>query len=168
MDAGVEEPPSQALEGGCACGQLRYRLLDAPLFVHACHCTRCQRETGAPFAHHALIEHTAFEVLQGQPLFAVVPSDSGAVHRVAHCGLCHAVLWNEWGEGPPLLRYVRVGTLDAPERCPPQAHIFTRSAQAWLKLAGDAPVYKTWYDARRRWPAVSRARLAAARAALKP
>lgn len=144
MDACVVVPHLATLGGGCACGQLRYRLLDAPLFVHACHCKRCQRETGGPFAQHALIEHTAFEVMQGQPLFATVPSDSGTVHRGARCACCHMVLWNEWGEGPPLLRYVRLGTLDTPERCPPQAHIFTRSAQDWLKLTGDAPVYKTW------------------------
>ena len=55
------------LDGGCACGVVRYRMLDSPMFVHCCHCTRCQRETGGPFAHHAMIEFNQFKVLQGEP-----------------------------------------------------------------------------------------------------
>ncbi|WP_413877270.1 hypothetical protein [Albidovulum sp.] len=34
------------MQGHCTCGRVRYRLIDRPLFVHACHCTWCQRETG--------------------------------------------------------------------------------------------------------------------------
>jgi hypothetical protein len=29
------------LEGGCACGSVRYRLTAPPLIVHACHCRDC-------------------------------------------------------------------------------------------------------------------------------
>ena len=38
------------LEGGCACGKVRYRLKREPMIVHCCHCTWCQRETGSAFA----------------------------------------------------------------------------------------------------------------------
>jgi len=34
------------LEGGCSCGEVRYRLTSAPMFVHCCHCRNCQRHTG--------------------------------------------------------------------------------------------------------------------------
>jgi hypothetical protein len=44
------------LEGGCACGALRYRLTSAPMFVHCCHCRDCQRQTGSAFVINALIE----------------------------------------------------------------------------------------------------------------
>jgi len=40
----------ETLEGGCTCRQVRYRMKGKPLFVHACHCTWCQRETGTVFA----------------------------------------------------------------------------------------------------------------------
>jgi hypothetical protein len=33
-------------EGGCTCGEVRYRLTSDPLFVHCCHCLNCQRQTG--------------------------------------------------------------------------------------------------------------------------
>ena len=37
------------MEGGCACGAVRYRLTSEPMFVHCCHCLNCQRQTGSAF-----------------------------------------------------------------------------------------------------------------------
>ena len=47
---------AENLEGGCACGAVRYRLTSAPMFVHCCHCRDCQRQTGSAFVLNALIE----------------------------------------------------------------------------------------------------------------
>ena len=38
---------AEHLEGGCACGPVRYRLRSAPMFVRCCHCTDCRTETGS-------------------------------------------------------------------------------------------------------------------------
>ena len=46
----------KTLEGGCACGSVRYRLEADPLIVHACHCRNCQRQTGTSHAVNALVE----------------------------------------------------------------------------------------------------------------
>lgn len=162
------DPPFAPVEGGCACGALRYRLEREPLFVHACHCTRCQRETGGPFAHHAMVEWTAMTLLAGEPEFVAVPTDSGSRHWVARCPQCRTCVWNEWGSRRAVTRYVRVGTLDEPARFPPRAHIFARSRQPWLVLDDGpdaAPVFDTWYDPATTWPVASRARYDAARAA---
>src|SRR5262249_23520016 len=43
---GAPSSMEQNMEGGCTCRQVRYRLIGTPLFVHACHCRWCQRETG--------------------------------------------------------------------------------------------------------------------------
>jgi hypothetical protein len=66
-----------------------------PLFVHCCHCTRCQRETGGPFAHHAMMEFSRFSVLQGEPEFVLGPTDSGGRHWVARCPTCRTAMWND-------------------------------------------------------------------------
>ena len=47
--------------GGCACGEIRYRLDSAPMFVHCCHCAPCQSETGSAFVINALIESDRVE-----------------------------------------------------------------------------------------------------------
>ena len=44
------------LSGRCACGDVRYRLASAPMFVHCCHCLDCQRQTGSAFVLNAIIE----------------------------------------------------------------------------------------------------------------
>jgi hypothetical protein len=53
------------LDGGCACGQIRYRLLLAPLFVNCCHCLNCQRQTGSAFVLNAVIETDWVELATG-------------------------------------------------------------------------------------------------------
>jgi len=149
-------------DGGCACGAVRYRMHALPLFVHCCHCTRCQRETGSPFAHHAMIEFTALTLLQGEPDFVPVPTDSGSKHWVARCGTCRSAMWNEHGTRKAIIRYVRVGTLDEPAAFPPLAHIFTRSKQPWLALPDDGKHYQTYYEVTEVWPIASQMRYKAA------
>ena len=36
--------------GGCQCGSVRYQVTGPPRMVYACHCTECQRQSGAAFA----------------------------------------------------------------------------------------------------------------------
>jgi hypothetical protein len=64
------------MEGGCTCGQVRYRLIGAPLIVHACHCSWCQRETGTVHALNALYEADRVEHIAGEPELIVTPSAS--------------------------------------------------------------------------------------------
>ena len=80
-----ELPP---LEGGCSCRQVRYRMLTGPLFVHCCHCTWCQRESGAAFAINAMIEADRVVLLQGELHIVDTPSASGKGQRIARCRNC--------------------------------------------------------------------------------
>ena len=82
------------LEGGCDCGQARYRMETKPLFVHCCHCRWCQRETGASFALNAMIESDRLTVLGAQPELVDTPSQSGAGQRIARCPKCRIALWS--------------------------------------------------------------------------
>src|SRR6187402_3916327 len=64
-------------EGGCTCRAVRYRLASRPLFVHCCHCTWCQRESGSAFAVTAFIEASQVELLKGRLTQTTLPSGSG-------------------------------------------------------------------------------------------
>ena len=55
------------LEGGCACGEVRYRLASDPLIVHCCQCLNCQKQTGGAFVINMLIEADRVELLAGEP-----------------------------------------------------------------------------------------------------
>src|ERR1044072_928685 len=86
-------------EGGCACGAVRYRLSDAPMFVHCCHCTSCQTETGSAFVINALIESNRVETLAGAPEAVMTPSESGKGQQVWRCPECRGALWANYGGG---------------------------------------------------------------------
>lgn len=152
-------------EGGCDCRGLRYRMLDRPLFVHCCHCTWCQRESGASFALNALIETSRIELLAGNPDWVDTPSASGKGQKIARCPRCRIAVWSEYSGAGALFRFVRVGTLDEPARCPPDIHIFTAYRQPWFSLPAGTPAVPEYYDRKQYWPAASLARRAAALAA---
>jgi hypothetical protein len=142
------------LEGGCACGAVRYQLLSAPMFVNCCHCRDCQRQTGSAFVINAVIESDRIALLSGEPEPIAVPTDSGRPHDIYRCGHCHTALWSDYGRRPPL-RFVRVGTLDNPAALPPNAHIFTRSKLPWVELPKSVPEFQVYYDMETLWPAAS-------------
>ena len=148
-------------EGGCACGHVRYRLTDAPMFVHCCHCTACQTETGTAFVLNALIESERVALLKGAPVPVLIPSESGRGQQVWRCPDCLVALWSNYGGATDLLRFVRVGTLDAPAALPPDVHIYTRSKLPWVRLPEGVPAFEAYYDSATLWPAASLARRAA-------
>ncbi len=148
-------------DGGCTCRALRYRMVGAPLFVHCCHCRWCQRETGASFALNALIESDRVELLQGEVAVVDTPSNSGRGQRIARCPTCQVAVWSHYGGAGDAIRFVRVGTLDEPDRLPPDIHIFTASKQPWVVLPPGTPAVPEYYKAAEHWPQDSLDRRAA-------
>src|SRR6187549_3853533 len=130
---------STDLEGGCTCRSVRYRLASAPLFVHCCHCRWCQRETGSAFALNAMIEADRVALLAGEVEVVDTPSQSGKGQKIARCQRCRIALWSNYAGAGDALRFVRVGTLDEPDRLPPDIHIFTASKLPWVLLPPDMP-----------------------------
>ena len=118
-------------EGGCDCRAVRYRMQSEPLFVHCCHCRWCQRESGASFALNAMIESDRVAELELPPEIVETPSASGAGQLVARCPKCRIAVWSHYAGAGPVLKFVRVGTLDEPDLLPPDIHIFTSSKQPW-------------------------------------
>lgn len=149
------------MEGGCACGGVRYALNAAPMFVHCCHCKDCQRQTGSAFVLNALIETDRVTLTAGAPSPSRMPTDSGRPHDIWRCPACGTAVWSHYG-GVDAIRFVRVGTLDDPHAVKPDVHIYTRSKQPWLTLPADIPAFEEYYSSKEMWPAESLARRAAA------
>ena len=143
------------MNGGCTCRAVRYRMTGKPLFVHCCHCRWCQRETGASFALNAMIESDRVVLLSGAPEVVLTPSNSGKGQKIARCPQCRIALWSNYGGAGDVVRFVRVGTLDKPDRLPPDIHIFTSSKQPWVVLPRGTPAVKEYYDREKYWPKAS-------------
>src|SRR6266700_8229049 len=131
------------------------------LFVHCCHCRWCQRETGSSFALNAMLESDRVVLLQGELEVIDTPSNSGKGQRIARCSTCRIAVWSNCAGGGDAVRFVRVGTLDEPDRLPPDIHIFTSSKQPWVVLAPHVPDVPDYYNRNDHWPRDSLDRRAA-------
>src|SRR6187551_644904 len=146
---------SQTHDGACTCGEVRFRMTSRPLFVHCCHCRWCQRETGSAFVMNALIETERVELLSGEPELVLTPSNSGKGQKIARCPRCRIALWSHYAGAGDTVKFIRVGTLDDPDRLPPDIHIFTASKQPWVMLPPGMPAVEEYYDRKQYWPAES-------------
>jgi len=128
------------LDGGCICGQLRYRVTDTPLAVMMCHCRNCQQRTGSAFSLAMLTFRHTFEVTAGETLSADLPGGSGALHRQHICPHCFTRTHTEMLAHPDIIN-VRPGTLDDPTIAHPIAQIWTSLAHPWA-IAPDVRCYE--------------------------
>ena len=161
MTGSVDSPGWRAAEGGCDCRQVRYRLDAAPMFVHCCHCRWCQRGSGASFALNAMIETHHLMLLAGTTEAVDTPSASGQGQLVHRCPVCRLALWSHYAGARGVVAFVRVGTLDEPDRLPPDIHIFTSTKQPWVVLPPGVPAVPGYYERAEHWAPASLARHAA-------
>jgi hypothetical protein len=145
----------ESFEGGCTCREIRYRLTAKPMFVHCCHCRWCQCETGSAFALNALLEADRVVLLTGTPEAIDTPSNSGRGQKISRCPTCRIALWSNYGGGGDAIRFVRVGTLDEPDRFPPDIHIFTQSKQPWVVIPKGMVAVEEYYRSKEFWPEAS-------------
>ena len=144
-------------EGGCACGEVRYRLTSDPLFVHCCHCLNCQRQTGSAFVINVLIETDRVELLAGDPQPVSVPRSGKQKQKIWRCPTCQIAVYSQYTRAS--VRFVRAGTLDDPASVAPDVHIFTRSKLPWVEIPEGVPAFNVYYDTNKLWPPASLERL---------
>jgi hypothetical protein len=146
-------------EGGCSCGAVRYALSSAPMVVHCCHCSWCQRETGSAFAVNAVIEADRLTLTRGAVEYVMTPSASGKGQEIARCPACRVALWSHYAGSRRQTAFVRVGTMDDPAACPPDVHIFTSTKLPWVSLPEGMPAFAEFYPTSEGvWPDEGRAR----------
>jgi len=133
--------PTFPCPGGCACGAVRYRLLEDAIELHACHCTDCQIITGSAFIMSMIVKRSSLALVRGelQRVEYVTPSDIRRTDQ--RCPDCGVRLWGESRSFPDLLT-LRPGTLDDTSWCEPTSHIWTRSAQPWVTIPSHTLNYR--------------------------
>ncbi len=119
---------SHASEGGCRCGQLRFRVTAKPIITMACHCTGCQRMTASAFSLSALYPSDAFEVTAGDPVI-------GGLHGGTRHFFCpHCMSWAfTLPEGIDGFVNVRAMLFDDASDFIPFVETYTSEALPWAK-----------------------------------
>jgi hypothetical protein len=102
-----------------------------------------------------MIEMDRITVLGVVPEMVNTPSASGRGQVIARCPVCRIAVWSHYAGAGPVIAFVRVGTLDDPDMCPPDIHIFTGSKQPWVVLPPGVPAFPEYYDRDQVWPASS-------------
>jgi hypothetical protein len=124
------------IEGGCACGAVRYRLASAPFDTGWCHCRLCQLVSGAPAMAFSTVPAADFEIVSGREAIATVHLT--AFGRRRFCTRCGTPLTIEVDYQPETIDFT-VATLDDPDAVAPGFHIFRASKIAWFETADRLP-----------------------------
>jgi hypothetical protein len=126
--------PSLPLTGGCGCGAVRFEITELLGQAVYCHCTRCQRRTGAAAGASARVARGSFAITAGEEhLKAWSPGDG---FDKVFCGECgSAVLVRDPASGEVAM--VRLGEIDGDPGVRPSAHQFVAYAAAWEPLPDD-------------------------------
>jgi hypothetical protein len=122
--------PALPLEGGCRCGQLRFRITAPPLVTMACHCTGCQRMTASAFSVSALIPGGGFEVTQGEPVIGGLHGDA----QHFFCGWCMSWMFTRAKELGELVN-VRATLMDDTSWTAPFIETATDEKLPWASTA---------------------------------
>jgi len=130
----IPPPPH---EGGCLCGEVRYRLDARPLAVNACHCDDCKKLSGATNLLMLLAAREHFQHVSGGVDKFRKRADSGREIDIVRCANCGVRLWHEPLSAPSLV-FIAVGTLDASAWAVPTSHIWTDRAAPAVHFEDDA------------------------------
>jgi hypothetical protein len=136
------------VEGGCDCGQVRYRLTAEPIMINCCHCRACQRQSGSAFGINVLIEAENVELLGEAPIATEVASGSGHGQAIMRCPHCGTAVWGVYHAAGDGAHFVRAGTLDDPDQAVPRAHIWTESKVPWVVIPEGVPRFEQFYGGR--------------------
>jgi hypothetical protein len=126
--------PTFPLTGGCLCGAVRFEV-DRPLVSASyCHCTRCQRRTGAAASAQALIEPGSLHIVKGQDVVrAFRPADGWAK---LFCPECGSALFSQ-SQADSAQMTIRMGAFDSDPGIRPQARYHVATAAVWEPIPDD-------------------------------
>lgn len=128
--------------GGCRCGAVRVVGSSEPEITFFCHCTDCQRESGAPFSVELYLPRAAVSI-EGELSEHSVIADSGQRVTRKFCPVCGCPIVVEF-DRDEYRDYVclKAGSLDDASWLKPQVHIFTSTKQPWVHISDDLPQYE--------------------------
>ena len=127
----------EQMEGGCACGRVRFTANVADDDAYLCHCRMCQRATGSV--------SIAFKQVKQADIAWVSPPDwydSSAIAKRPYCRECGTSLGFVFKEGSDKMD-LTVAAFDDPSRFQPKWHFGSESIQRpWLNTES-LPEHKT-------------------------
>ena len=139
------------MRGSCTCKKCEYQLLRKPLVVHSCHCRNCQQQSGSSHSQNAMIESCFLRHIVGEIKPFLVSTGSKKGQTIYRCRTCMTALWSVYNIIGPIFYYIRVGTLEDPNLCPPDVHIFLKRKVSWFQVPKNTQGFQEMYNRNEVW-----------------
>ncbi|HEX2592288.1 MAG TPA: GFA family protein [Rhizomicrobium sp.] len=130
---------TDAIEGGCRCGAIRYTVkADKLPNAYACHCLDCQTWSGSAFSLQFIVPEDALTVTGTPHLYERPHPDGDRTSYQYGCAKCLTRVWNT-NTRRPGLAVVRAGTLDNSDQLNIVAHIWTKRKPNGIDIPDGIP-----------------------------
>ena len=132
----AESEGGAGTNGGCLCGDIRYRIEGAARRATSCHCLHCRRASGAAFVTWVEFRAQDFTLVSG------APSRYESRPRVSRqfCGRCGTQLIYRHADQPDTID-VTACSLDAADAVSPDDHVWCDRMLPWVKVSDGLPRY---------------------------
>jgi hypothetical protein len=130
---------SHKVTGGCLCGAVRYEAEALLSNAYYCHCTQCQKSSGAPFEIGVPIREGTLK-FSGTALQFFSSSEFG---RRGFCSVCGSrIVWTSAHPDYQWATNVSACSLDHPEDVRTNMHVFVDTQLPWFSVSDDLPRYR--------------------------
>ena len=134
----AEQQRTDVLEGGCLCGEVRYRARGRSAHRMICHCKTCQKAAGSPVVAWVTFSTTSFDFVQGDP----ISFRSSPLVLRTFCGSCGTPLTYKHSKAAEAID-VTTCSFDEPDSLPPTHHSWLQDSVPWIRFGDRLPTYQT-------------------------
>ena len=120
-------------QGGCHCGNVRFKTEYDPLLVYQCNCSRCRRLTGT--LNVGTILGTTEVEFTGITKEYITPGGSGMPLHLFFCPECGTRVYGE-AEAVEGFRLIPIGAYDDSLQFEPKFEMFNNYKMKWIRNNG--------------------------------
>jgi hypothetical protein len=113
------------MSGKCHCGVITVEFNAEPIFSVFCHCTQCQRKTGAPFIHWIGFKPEEFILFDPESVIVAYRTSDSIVRY--GCGRCITPIYNH-SDGAMKFFDIPAGIVEKDQVVPAKLHIHYENA----------------------------------------
>ncbi len=122
------------LTAHCNCGAVRFEITEPLLGAAYCHCTRCQRRTGAAASASAAVKPGSLRIVAGED--QIRRWNAGDGFDKAFCATCGSALFAQNPDNPDHIA-IRMGLFDGDPGVRPGGRQHVSSAAVWEAVPDD-------------------------------
>ena len=129
------------IDGECQCGEVKFKILNKPEKVIACHCTECQKLATAPFSVTAVFktDHITFE---GEMSDWSRPCDDGNISAAKFCPNCGNRVYHYNPEDTSKIKLkLKPIKLHDDKLFEPSIHVWTEEKLDWYQIPEGVKIF---------------------------